>query len=1129
MNYKLKLFIDNEWKEVQLSNSFSFAFNYTLKDFSNPSDIKTGYSKTITFDGSPYNNSLLKNIYKNGANYTIVDPNKKIEAQLTYNGTLITYGYIVINSIQRNFASISYNCTFYDYTTKVLYDMKYNSDGTIKTLADLDWTDEIQNFDDEYEYDLKYTLDSWSGLESLYSPMTDIPYHENNDLHKLLVPIFGYTGLYENFDSNKVLVCHQTAAGEPLRSKYYTQHYMVGTDNSLDGKFDSSKKIPVYNEHFIVDENGNDLALSWYDRTNDAYTDYHGWYCYELSRNVHPMEARIIMTNRLPLGLNMKSAWKTILKNFGIITVEDGWDKKMDDFLENMYMIIQNNSDLQKRTSYDANIKDVMYFPNHNNPLIVNNSLLTLQKDTLFNYIDFQKKIGDTKPYTEEKTMTFDVNKDCTIHIAMNTAMSFDKSYNVSQFSLYNGYEEKADVKDKNVANLNFTQAITTGSPHHWVGKTATLPISEYYMYLNTKIYMVYSYDGGDISGKNPVSCTIIPVIGDKETIYGITSQGNYIINYIDTYIRDIINNSLEEYNLPTNVNYNLNYLYTGFASVNQSSNTFSSETIDYYLQIQEDNYSSKKVTVQVKNLGLTFFIPYFAGIADSYQGQYNFRYGCLHDMVSLLEKHNFTIGEKWYGPGHKIKVLRESIGKNSVVSVQTKYGRIVELTKPLYLQGNYLTYYYNLGGVEDRGLIYTESKLSVQFTQYSGASGFEAKTVSKKCLKTVPVLEFFLNICKLFNLKLDTFNAYKPVLHNFNNYFLDLRKLNSADIDSNIDILPSVIDKKAYNYKLANGGSYADELQTNSNVNYGQTKIATNIETSEEESNVMDSITLKTLSFYNLSSVFMNGPQNRYIPDKIFNVTNKGVSVKQSLYKVAQNGTIESIKTIENPGLLTIGNDTIINPAANDSQDRLCLFNKDLKDINFIGSIVCYTKPFMIDTRAESGDYVLLTEDLPITLQLNEKYCYPMYVRRNLPTTEDAEVLIDAEANIKAKVNDVFFESYTLPAFSNYTFDSKNHEFIMAAMSNLDNGMFKFPLQLPITNLYEEYFRNFNSTMINSNFKKITCNIRFQTKNLEDIVRHIYQFDNAYWLVNKVNNFDIEKEFQNVEMVQVDKGILEL
>lgn len=1128
MNYKLKLFIDNEWEEVQLSNSFSFAFNYTLKDFSNPSDIKTGYSKTITFDGSPYNNSLLQNIYKNGANYTIVVPNKKIEAQLTYNGTLITYGYIVINSIQRNFASISYNCTFYDYTTKLLYDMKYNSDGTIKTLADLDWTDEIQNFDDEYEYDLKYTLDSWSGLEPLYSPMTDIPYNENNDLHKLLVPIFGYTGLYENFDSNKVLVCHQTADGEPLRSKTLSDHYMVKTDNSLDGKFDPYNKISGYNEHFIVDEDGNELPTSFYDKTNEAYTDYHGWYCYELSRNVHPMEARTILTNRLPLGLNMKSAWKTILKNFGIITVEDGWDKKMDDILENMYMIIQNNSDLQKRTSYDANIQNIMYFPNHNNPLIGNNSLLTLQKESLVNYIDFQKKIGDTMPYAEEKTMTFDVNKDCTIHIAMNTAMSFDKSYNVSQFSLYNGYEEKADVKDKNVANLYYQQGTRYG--------VKTVPISEYYMYLNTKIYMVYSYDGDDISGKNPVSCTIIPVIGDKETIYGITQgstsiqrvQGDFIINYIDTYITDIITNSLGEYNLPENVNYNLKYLYTGFASVNQSSNTFLSDKVDYYLPIQENTYSSKRVTVQVKYLGLTFFIPYIAGIAVQYKGQYDFRYGCFHNQAPLLEKHNFTIGEKWYGSGRTIKVLRESIGKNSVVSVMTSQGGIAELTKPLYLQGNYLVYHFGRN-VEDRGLIYTESKLSVQFTQYSGTEEFQTRTVSKNCLKTVPVLEFFLNICKLFNLRLDTFKAYKPILYNFNNWFLDLRKLNAADIDSNIDILPSVIDKKAYNYKLANGGSYADELQTNSNVNYGQTKIATNIETSEEESNVMDSITLKTLSFYNLSSVFMNGPQNRFIPNKIFNVTNKGVSVKQSLYKVAQNSAIESIKTIENPGLLTIGNDAIINPAANDSQDRLCLFNKDLKDINFIGSIVCYTKPFLMESRAESGDYVLLTEDLPITFQLNEKYCYPMYVRRNLPTTEDAKVLIDAEANIKAKVNDVFFESYTLPAFSNYTFDSKNHEFIMTAMSNLDNGMFRFPLPLPITNLYEEYFRNFNSVMMNSNFKKITCNIRFQTKNLGDIVRHVYQFDNAYWVVNKVNNFDIEKEFQNVEMVQVDKGILEL
>ena len=210
MRKNIKLFIAN--KEVDCSEGISLPMTYTVEDFQNPTIVKNSFSKTISIPGTKNNNKIFGEIYKldrflhiKEGNFSGVyfDPSKRVDFGIYNNGYLVESGYMQLNSISIKQAVITYNITLYGGLGDFFYGLKYKEDGTIRTLADLQYfvTDEDGNAlpaDTEMNFyinkDFVNTCFDWTKV------------NEGNQIYDYLTFIPAYNGLYENFDNETCLI-----------------------------------------------------------------------------------------------------------------------------------------------------------------------------------------------------------------------------------------------------------------------------------------------------------------------------------------------------------------------------------------------------------------------------------------------------------------------------------------------------------------------------------------------------------------------------------------------------------------------------------------------------------------------------------------------------------------------------------------------------------------------------------------------------------------------------------------------------------------------------------------------------------------------------------------------------------
>lgn len=210
MRKNIKLFIAG--KEVHCSEGISLPMTYTVEDFQNPTIVKNSFSKTISIPGDKNNNKIFGEIYKldrflhiKEGNFSGVyfDPSKRVDFGIYNNDYLVESGYMQLNSISIKQAVITYNITLYGGLGDFFYGLKYKEDGTIRTLADLQYfvTDEDGNTlpaDTELNFyinkDFVNTCFDWSKT------------NEGSQIYDYLTFIPAYNGLYEDFDNETCLI-----------------------------------------------------------------------------------------------------------------------------------------------------------------------------------------------------------------------------------------------------------------------------------------------------------------------------------------------------------------------------------------------------------------------------------------------------------------------------------------------------------------------------------------------------------------------------------------------------------------------------------------------------------------------------------------------------------------------------------------------------------------------------------------------------------------------------------------------------------------------------------------------------------------------------------------------------------
>jgi hypothetical protein len=69
---------------------------------------------------------------------------------------------------------------------------------------------------------------------------------------------------------------------------------------------------------------------------------------------------------------------------------------------------------------------------------------------------------------------------------------------------------------------------------------------------------------------------------------------------------------------------------------------------------------------------------------------------------------------------------------------------------------------------------------------------------------------------------------------------------------------------------------------------------------------------------------------------------------------------------------------------------------------------------------------------------------------------------------------------------------------------------------------LYHNFWKSFYTDQFNIDTKKVTCFVRLYDMN-QDFLREFYFFDNAIWILNKVDSYDINSDATvRVEFIKV-------
>lgn len=285
------------------------------------------------------------------------DPHKKTEFAILSNGSLIVSGYCVLNEIVVNGKNeITYKVTLYGGIGNFFYNLTYNeisedydNNENNKNLADLYWNwrgkyainDNSEPFTRAEEDENIIMKASTSVIAESYSKLKPIEeifegdretYEEREnywnkeydrpypitDIEKDVVFVPCYTGNYDDFDSNKMIV-------STFNQNYDIQNtYSVEKIATLRNSFPETKTI--------VESEGESTTTKTYN-VLDKYLE-NGPYSYGIatfSRNLDPWEAGDIRVNEMPVALRLSKLLRTVSMPWN----NGGYDVEWDEDITN--------------------------------------------------------------------------------------------------------------------------------------------------------------------------------------------------------------------------------------------------------------------------------------------------------------------------------------------------------------------------------------------------------------------------------------------------------------------------------------------------------------------------------------------------------------------------------------------------------------------------------------------------------------------------------------------------------------------------------------------------------------------------------------------------------------------------
>lgn len=385
----------------------------------------------------------------------------------------------------------------------------------------------------------------------------------------------------------------------------------------------------------------------------------------------------------------------------------------------------------------------------------------------------------------------------------------------------------------------------------------------------------------------------------------------------------------------------------------------------------------------------------------------------------------------------------------------------------------------------------------SINVTRKESTNSVSSNTLitKEKLLKTeYSPADYLLSFTKLFNLffVVDEMNKKVKIL-TMNNYFtgevIDLDK--NIDYSKQIKIKPILFDKKFYQLKADGESYYLNKYKNEHSVEYGQKRINTNYSFNAETEDLFE----KNIYQNNITATDTSSYYHTFVDKQ-----NKMVAPFQTdgfTYTLYNNVGEFTSKEMESATKAVIGGAKWNYSDGYDIMPKPCFFNlngeeKTLSDVS--ATLLFYNgKKSLVDENGKDLQY-MITDDVMQMYLLNNNT--PCYLYTTTGKTEKIEV-------IAIPVSE-------MPMFSRYKMNGNNVDY------SLDFGL---PKQIFINDvtykdnatLYYKYWQNYYSEMLNINTKQVECyvNLRDFTINGESL-RKFYFFDGGYWLLNKIENYNI-------------------
>lgn len=360
---------------------------------------------------------------------------------------------------------------------------------------------------------------------------------------------------------------------------------------------------------------------------------------------------------------------------------------------------------------------------------------------------------------------------------------------------------------------------------------------------------------------------------------------------------------------------------------------------------------------------------------------------------------------------------------------------------------------------------------------------GDENYSLTKKIIfsNTCSPYKWLISIGKLFNLVFTKdLVENKIYIWNKSSYF-DKKVFNIQDkIDkTQYSINPRTVEYNKYKYFLEQDESYASKLYDKQNkIKYGERIYKPNFNLNTESKEVLEDVTFKSAIPYQMHSVFFT-PSSKWLPPQ------KGATYEWTLFHT-ENGEFQT-ETKEFQGAMIARDVT----ETNDPQPKLCFFNEENEGID-ANMCFCFIQDWITPSTP-----LYVVDTPPIMKTLANKDVHVLVGMGPVSVSAFAE---------QQKLLSFYANNY--PLFGNLSKDN-----LSSLFTPTDNYI----------NIYDYFHKSELEQLYTKQNKKITIKYRLE-ENPNEAMRHYYCFDNSYFIINKINDYDVANTgFTECEFVKIN------